>query len=182
MIGRAPQEHPALPVRQLCALFGVGRTWYYTHPTEEDRAGRDTALRAAIARLVLAFPGSGYRRVTKALQRDGWAVNHKRVLRVMRQESLLCQLKRHWGVTTDSRHGERRYPNLAQELVLGRPNQVWVADSTLSACRPRSSSWRPSATRSRAAASAGSCRAPSTRTSPWPLWSRRSGSAGHHQG
>jgi putative transposase len=45
------------------------------------------ALRDAIEQLILDFPGYGYRRVTHALQRDGWKVNHKRVLRIMREES-----------------------------------------------------------------------------------------------
>ena len=70
------------------------------------------------------------RRVTKALQREGWTVNHKRVLRVMREESLLCQLKRRFVATTDSRHGRPIYPNLIRELRASRLNQVWVADIT----------------------------------------------------
>ena len=41
---------------------------------------------------MLEFPGYGYRRVTKELYRRGWSVNHKRVLRIMREESLLCQI------------------------------------------------------------------------------------------
>lgn len=49
-------------------------------------------LRDAIERIVLEFAGYGYRRVTAALQREGWSVNHKRVLRIMREESLLCQI------------------------------------------------------------------------------------------
>jgi transposase InsO family protein len=130
MIAYAHAEHPELSVRRLCALFGVGRTWYYTHPTADTVAARDIALRDAVERMVLAFPGYGYRRVTKALQRAGWAVNHKRVLRVMRQQSLLCQLRRRFVVTTDSRHGARRYPNLVKGLVVDRPDRVWVADIT----------------------------------------------------
>ena len=122
--------HPELSIRRLCALFGVGRTWYSTHPSPDATATRDVALRAAIEEVVLAFPGYGYRRVTKQLQRDGWSVNHKRVLRVMREESLLCQLKRRFVVTTDSRHTGRRYPNLVADLVVERPDQVWVADIT----------------------------------------------------
>lgn len=127
---RCTDGHPELSIRQLCALFGVGRTWYYTQPTAAERAGRTVALRAAIEAIVLAFPGYGYRRVTKQLQRDGWAINHKRVLRVMRAESLLCQLKRHFVVTTDATHALRRYPNRIRDLDLVRPNQVWQADIT----------------------------------------------------
>ena len=130
MIAEARAEHAAVSVRHLCALLGVGRTWYYTHPTADARAARDTAVRAAIERLVLAFPGYGYRRVTKALQREGWSVNHKRVLRVMREETLLCQLKRRFVPTTDSQHGHRRSPNLIKHLTVTAVNQVWVADIT----------------------------------------------------
>ncbi len=130
MIRAAHAAHPALSIRRLCALFGVGRTWHYTQPSPDETASRDVALRAAIEALVLAFPGYGYRRVTKQLQRDGWSVNHKRVLRVMREEALLCQLKRRFIMTTDAGHDLRRYPNLIAELVIERPDQVWQADIT----------------------------------------------------
>ena len=130
MITHAHQEHPELSIRRLCELFGVGRTWFYTHPSPEEIASRDVALRDAIERIVLEFPGYGYRRVTKTLQRTGWTVNHKRVLRVMRAESLLCQLKRRFVTTTDSRHGRPVYPNLIRDLRVNHLDQVWVADIT----------------------------------------------------
>ena len=79
---------------------------------------------------MLEFPGYGYRRVTKALQRAGWDVNHKRVLRVLRAEALLCQLKRRFVATTDSAHSCRTYPNLLAGLPIVRLDQVWVADLT----------------------------------------------------
>lgn len=88
------------------------------------------ALRDAIEQVILQFPGYGYRRVTKALHRAEWRVNHKYVLRIMREESLLCQLKRQFVPTTDSRHRHAIYPNRIRDLVVQRPNQVWVADIT----------------------------------------------------
>jgi transposase InsO family protein len=130
MITQAHIDDPALSVRGLCALFGVGRTWYYTHPTPQEVAARDTEVRDAVERIVLAFPGYGYRRVTHTLKRAGQSVNHKRVLRVMQQEALLCQLKRAFVVTTDSAHGHRVYPNLLRGLVVERLDQVWVTDIT----------------------------------------------------
>jgi putative transposase len=129
MIAEAHALHPALSARRLCALFGVGRTGYYAHVAARGGT-RDTALRAAVERITLDFPGYGYRRVTAALHREGWAVNHKRVLRVMREESLLCQLRRRFIATTDSRHGHPTYPNLLRDTVLTGLNQAWVADIT----------------------------------------------------
>jgi putative transposase len=90
-------------------------------------------VRDAIERIVLECCGYGYRRLTQQLQREGMAVNQKRVLRIMREESLLCQLKRQWVKTTDSEHGHRVYPNLLPEAgwrQLTGMNQAWLADIT----------------------------------------------------
>jgi putative transposase len=130
MIASAQAAYPDLSLRRLCAAVGAGRTWWYTRPSADAIAERDTAVRDAIERIVLEFPGYGYRRVTKALQREGWEINHKRVLRVMREESLLCQLERRFVRTTDSAHAWRTYPNLLADLVPDRPDQAWVADIT----------------------------------------------------
>jgi transposase InsO family protein len=128
MIAALRAEFPAVPVRRLCALLGVGHSWYYEQRQRTGAAGAapddEVALRDAIERLILEFPGDGYRRVTRALQREGWAVNHKRVLRVMRQESLLCQLKRRFVATTDSAHGQRIYPHLLTGVELTAPDQA----------------------------------------------------------
>lgn len=130
MIAQARRAHPTMPVRQLCTLLGVSRSWYYDRPQTPTQAERDVALRDAIERIALEFPGYGYRRVTKALEREGWTANHKRVLRVMRRESLLCQLKRRFVATTDSAHGLRTYPNALADAALTAPDQAWVADIT----------------------------------------------------
>ena len=124
------QAYPPVSVRQLCGWLGVSRSWYYACPPVDEQAAQDMALREAIEQIVLEFPGYGYRRVTQALRRTGWPVNHKRVLRVMREESLLCQLQRHFVVTTDSAHGYQTYPTLLAEMVLTRADQAWVADIT----------------------------------------------------
>ena len=124
------QELPSLSIRQLCDLLGINRAWYYARAATPTQDQRDLALRDAIERIVLEFPGYGYRRVTAELHRQEWDVNHKRVLRVMRQEALICQLRRSWTTTTDSGHSLTVYPNLLAGLELSRPNQVWVADIT----------------------------------------------------
>jgi len=130
VIAAAMEEYPQLSVRALCEVVGVDRSWYYQKPTAEEVVQRDVELRDAIERIVLEFPGYGYKRVTKQLHRQKWEVNHKRVLRVMREESLLCQLERRFVVTTDSTHGHWIYPNLLEGLVLHGLDDAWVADIT----------------------------------------------------
>jgi putative transposase len=108
----------------------VSRSWYYERPTPEEKAHRDLQIRNAIERIVLEFPGYGYRRVSAELRRRGWGVNHKRVLRIMREQSLLCQLQRRFKVTTDSAHSLKRYSNLLKDVVLKGPDQGWISDIT----------------------------------------------------
>ncbi|MDQ2906837.1 MAG: IS3 family transposase [Chloroflexota bacterium] len=131
MITFAHQEFPDLSLTQLCALMGVSRSWYYEHIKQLDSLDEDIALRDQIEQIILEFSGYGYRRVTHTLARQGWRVNHKRVLRIMQEESLLCQIKKHFVITTtNSRHGFPVYPNVLAEAALSAPDQAWVADFT----------------------------------------------------
>ena len=130
MIEQVKEEHSQMSIEKLCELMSVSRSWYYERPTPGEKAAEDVQLRDAIERIVLEFPGYGYRRVTATLRREGWSVNHKRVLRIMRQESLLCQLKRRFKVTTDSAHPFRRYPNLIKDAEIDDLDQAWIADIT----------------------------------------------------
>ena len=118
-------------IDRLCRLGGVSRAGFYRH-LEVTMPGRaDADLRDAIHRVGLDHKGYGYRRVTAALRRQGIAVNGKRVLRLMREDNLLC-LRRAAFVpkTTDSRHGFRILPNLIRDLVPSGIDQIWVADIT----------------------------------------------------
>ncbi len=131
MIEEAKEEHPGMPVSKLCDLFGVSRSWYYEKPSSDEQASEDDVeLRDAIERIVLEFPGYGYRRVTQTLKRQGWTIDHKKVLRVMRKESLVCQLKRGFKPTTDSLHSLKTYPNLIKDTAVDAPDRAWSADIT----------------------------------------------------
>jgi transposase InsO family protein len=87
-------------------------------------------LKDRIEAICLEFPRYGYRRVTRQLKRERWAVNHKRVLRLMRESDLLCRMKRKYVKTTDSKHGFPRYLNLIKKLLISHLNQVWLTDIT----------------------------------------------------
>ena len=130
MIEQVREEHPGVSIERLCELMGVSRSWYYARPSATEKMRKDVALRDAIERIVLEFPGYGYRRVTAALVREGWIVNHKRVLRIMREESLLCQIKRRFRPTTDSAHAFGRYPNLIEGTEIDELDQAWLSDIT----------------------------------------------------
>ncbi|MBV9231696.1 MAG: IS3 family transposase [Chloroflexi bacterium] len=131
MIDRVRKLEPESNLKRLCELFEVNRSWYYQREQPTQKQLEDVRLREAIEQILLECVGYGYRRVSRQLQRQGWQVNHKRVLRIMREESLLCQLKKHFvPTTTNSQHGLRVYPNLLKQVELTAPNQAWVADLT----------------------------------------------------
>jgi putative transposase len=130
MIPALQATFPQVSLRQLCPLLGISRSGVYAARDRGAGTTEAVALRDAIERIALEMPGYGYRRVTHELRRQGWPVNAKRVLRVMREEALLCQLKRHFVATTDSRHRFAGYPNLLATQPLNGPNQAWVADLT----------------------------------------------------
>lgn len=112
--------------------MSLPRSTYYHQPTEQPlwKQKQEADLRDRIERIVCEFPGYGYRRVTKQLRREGCVVNHKKVLRIMRESSLLCAVKRSYKRTTNSQHPYPRYPNLVKNLVVTALNRVWVADIT----------------------------------------------------
>jgi len=130
VIRQTKQEKSPLSIRQLCSTLQVNRRWYYARLAQGDTADPDVDLRDAIEQIILEFAGYGYRRVTHALVRAGWSVNHKRVLRIMREESRLGHLKRQFVPTTDSHHPFQVYPNLVKGLEVDAPDVLWVADIT----------------------------------------------------
>lgn len=120
-----------LTVERMVKLARVSRASYYRFDEEaESGADSDMDLRDAIQRVALEWPSYGRRRITRELHRRGWAVNWKRVYRLMREDNLLCVRKRKFVVTTDSNHGRKVYPNLARQMVLTDVDQLWRADIT----------------------------------------------------
>jgi putative transposase len=127
----SPRPQGELTVERMCVLARVNRAGYYRRWQASAPRQEETAARDAIQRVVLANRCYGYRRVAEQLRRDGFVVNRKRVLRLMRRDNLLCLRKRPFvPVTTDSRHEWRVVPNLARGLVPTSLDQLWVADIT----------------------------------------------------
>jgi putative transposase len=83
-------EDYGISERRACRLVMLHRSMYrYAGHGRDDRA-----LRLRLKELAYARPRYGYRRLTILLQREGWAVNHKRVHRIYREEGLMVRTKR----------------------------------------------------------------------------------------
>ena len=105
---------------------------FYYKPKRQSPEYREAEadLRGEIENICLEFTGYGYRRVTRELRDRGCHVNHKKVLRIMRESDLLCRVKRKKVKTTNSKHCFPRYPNLIKGKAINRLNQVWISDIT----------------------------------------------------
>ena len=117
-------------VSVLCGMLDVSRATYYRSLMPGQATPVEMELRAEFQQIAVDWPSYGYRRITAELQQRGFAVNHKRVLQMMREDNLLCIRRRGFTITTDSRHKLPVYPNLAREMNLNTINQLWVADIT----------------------------------------------------
>jgi len=111
-------------------MTGLPRSTFYYRARNKAKLKSDSDLRDKIETIALEWTKYGYRRITHELKQQGWKVNHKRVLRIMREEDLLVRPKRNWIKTTDSGHEYQTYPNLVKDRVVNAINQVWVADIT----------------------------------------------------
>lgn len=116
---------------KLGEAVGLSRSTLWRQLRQPSTSNEDELeLRSQIQTIALEMRAYGYRPITAELHRRGVKVNHKRVLRLLREDNLLCLRQRAFVRTTDSRHHLMVYPNLTRDLVLSNINQLWVADIT----------------------------------------------------
>ena len=119
-------QHRELSIRRQCALLGLNRASYYYVAAPEDPLNLE--LMRKIDEQYLKTPFYGWPRMTAALREQGYAVNGKRVRRLMHQMGLQAVMLRKRPST--STPGHQIYPYLLRERVIDAPNQVWCADIT----------------------------------------------------
>jgi transposase InsO family protein len=127
-IGKAAAKGEA--VKALCQMTGLNRAGFYRRRLPRQATPVEMELRDELQKVAVEWPSYGYRRITTELHDRGFEVNHKRVLRLMRADNLLCVRRRGFVATTDSRHTLPVYPNLARDITATAVNQLWVADLT----------------------------------------------------
>ena len=108
--------------------MGLARSTYYDEPQLQPIG--EARLVEQIKAICAEWPAYGYRRVTAELHDEGRIVNHKKVMRLMKENGLTVRPRRRFIVTTDSDHDGPIFPNLAKDMVPTDLNQLWVADIT----------------------------------------------------
>jgi putative transposase len=106
--------------------MNLPRSTFYAVPAGQPV--EEAAVVDRIQSICAEFPAYGYRRITAQLRRDGLIVNHNKVMRIMREQSLSVRPRRRFVRTTDSDHDGPIFPNLARQLCPIAPDVLWVAD------------------------------------------------------
>lgn len=113
-------------MRRQCELLGLNRASYYYEPATE------TPLNLTLMRLIdeeyTAHPFKGRRKMTLYLRQQGYAVNVKRVRRLMQIMGLEALYPQPRTTVVNQEH--RIYPYLLRSMPISRPNQVWSTDIT----------------------------------------------------
>ena len=126
-----PMRQGNLTIEHLCSLAGVGRAGYYRYWRASAPRQEETVVRDAVQRLALEYRFYGHRRIRVELRKLGFVAGRERVLRIMRQDNLLCLRKRPFvPKTTNSKHSWPVVPNLARSMIPTGLDQLWVADIT----------------------------------------------------
>ena len=134
MVQKQLNSDDSLHISDAMRLLNVSKSGYYKWSRKScsgsDSVQAEMEIRDELQKIAIGFPRYGYRRMTIELYNRGYHVNHKKVLRLMQEDNLLC-VKRHFKpLTTDSNHDYRVYPNLMKNLTIVQPDQVWASDIT----------------------------------------------------
>ena len=125
------ESGPPMSLGEACQLVKVSRNGYLVWKDRNPRSDDfEEEVCCAMNKIAEEFPYYGYKRMTKALKREGYNVNHKRIYRLMAEEKLLNKRKRFKPVTTQSNHNFQKYSNIAKDFIPVAINQLNVADIT----------------------------------------------------
>ncbi len=117
------------PIWRMCKFFGVSRSGYYTYIHKLNRPNPNQPIIDQIARQQKRCKNTyGYRRMHLWLDKNGCHRNPKTILRLMKTNGLLSEIRRRrqWKQLGQQIH---RYENLLnRDFHTERPNSKWVTD------------------------------------------------------
>jgi len=128
-------DYPHISKEVLCRLFGKTRHAYYDHQwRRQDQSLKDDIILQLVHKIRGRLPRLGTRKLL-VLLKPGLVLHQIHVGRdylfdLLNEHKLLIRQRKRKVFTTDSRHWMRKYANLTKELIITRPEQLWVSDIT----------------------------------------------------
>jgi putative transposase len=122
-------------MKVLCGLFGKTRhAWYDRQWREQQDIFSDEIILQTVQKMRQQLPRVGTRKlqelIAPALAAHQIEVGRDYLFDLLAQHKLLIRQRKRKAYTTDSRHWMRKYTNLTCQLVVDRPEQLWVSDMT----------------------------------------------------
>ena len=123
-------------LRELCRLLGYSRQAYYQYQLKSGkRALQEDLVIARVLAHRIVQPRVGVRKLHAMLEpfmaAHGIDMGRDVLYDLLRANGLLIKIRHSCKPrTTDSDHWMKRYPNLVQDSVLSRPDELWVSDIT----------------------------------------------------
>jgi putative transposase len=129
------QDYPRISREVLCRLFGKTRHAYYDHQWREQHyCLKDEIILQLIYKIRKTLPRLGTRKLLLLLKPELIShhieVGRDYLFDLLEEHKLLIRRRKRKVYTTNSRHLFRKYPNLTRELIITRPEQLWVSDMT----------------------------------------------------
>ncbi len=119
-------HHERIRVRRHCQLLGINRSGLYSQSVEER--GENLHLLRWLDEQYTRCPLYGVLRMTAWLHQQGYAVNEKRVRRLLRQMGFMAVYPK--PRLSQPRAGAQLYPYLLTGIQIDRSDQVWSTDIT----------------------------------------------------
>jgi transposase InsO family protein len=121
----------------ICGLFGKTRQAWYEHSwrQSQDYQLTDSVVIKTVQEIRQQMPRIGTRKLyymlNETLEKHKIKLGRDKLFDLLDEYGLLVRRRKRRKVsTTDSDHPYRKYPNLIRELVVTRPNQLWVSNIT----------------------------------------------------
>jgi putative transposase len=130
------QYYPTHGLGMICGLFGKTRQAHYKQQRAGERQDMENGvILKRVEEIRKQMPRIGTRKLyfllADILCQHGITIGRDSLFNLLADHGMLIRRrKRSKTRTTDSNHPFRRYPNLVRELVITRPDQLWVSDIT----------------------------------------------------
>ena len=118
-------------VTLLIDIAGIPRSTYYYHIKHRTDEDKYKEVKKEISNIFLENKGRyGYRRITKELHNRNYVINHKTVMRLMKELGLVCKVRMKKYHSYKGETGKIAPNLLDRDFSTEKPNEKWVTDVT----------------------------------------------------
>lgn len=128
-------DFPKVGMGKLCGLFGKTRAAIYDYYKRlQYNELQDEIVLQHVKQIRMILPRLGTRKLhikmKPQLAEHNITIGRDYLFDLLDAHKLLIRQRKRKAITTDSRHWMRKYSNLLGDIVVSRPEQVWVSDIT----------------------------------------------------